>query len=117
MQLFQANSAFRRNLRIMGSTGILIFGFLSSQIGLSEPVPQGGGTIVLEEGLLRAISDSPEDPVIRIEVWRDGSLLHGASACGAQTCHTDISHLSSGAILAIGFTQASTQFSEEMVLE
>ncbi|MEM7659007.1 MAG: hypothetical protein AAF399_22985 [Bacteroidota bacterium] len=116
MQLFQIICTPKRSLFAMA---LLMVGLCLSAIpsARSTALPQGGGgSIVLDDDMLRAISDYPDDPVIRIEVWRNGSLLHTETDCGDPSCSTDVSHLSSGACQVLGFTQGGGYFSDEIVL-
>lgn len=102
----------QKGLPLAGLTGILlfIFSFPASPNLMGSPGLSGGNSttvsIVIVDDLLRVISSSGDDVIIRIEVWQGNTLTLLESPCGGQICQADLGTLGSGSYLAKGFSQS-----------
>ncbi len=71
-----------------------------------------------EEALMVTITDSSNGPIINIEVVTPLAVtVLDINGCGAQSCETDLSALSSGSYTVFVTTQSSHTFSGEITIE
>lgn len=76
--------------------------------------PSNGGTIVMEDIVLRVDTGNPSDPVDQVKIYESDNLVFSAGGCGSSSCNYNLEELDTGVYEVKVSTVANVIFSAQI---
>lgn len=76
--------------------------------------PFNGGTIVMENIVLRVDTGNPSDPVKQLKIYQESNLVFSDNGCGVSNCSYNLESLASGLYTVVVYTTNGVSFSADI---